>query len=93
MRDRRREVRSPAARKLGAEIRRRREAKGLALRALAELLELDPGSLSLLERGQQEPRYDHLRAIAGALGTRVSVLVASAESDPSHPRKVARSAA
>lgn len=54
---------------LGIEVRRRREERGLSLRALAKAAGFSPSFVSRLERGLAEPRLNSLHRIARALDT------------------------
>lgn len=73
---------------VGAEIRRLRVAQGRTLRHVAAVAKIDFGYLGKVERGANAsmPVY---QAIAGALGTHLSVLFAPT----GHPRFVRRPAA
>lgn len=53
---------------LGAEIRRRRQAAGLPLRRMAEMVHVSPAYLSRVERGMVPPSGALVRAAAHALG-------------------------
>ena len=63
-RDPRREV----LRKLGEKVRSYRHERGLTQEALAESLDLSVAYVSLIERGQRNPPYTTVVAIAHALG-------------------------
>lgn len=52
----------------GTAIKAMREAQGLTVRALAELAEVNPGMLSLVERGLREPSPRWLKSVTDALG-------------------------
>ncbi len=64
---------------IGAVVRRRRKALGMNLAMLAEQIGSDPGNLSRIERGQQDYTPSWLEAVATALNTTVSEIVAEAE--------------
>jgi len=66
--------------KIGQIIRKRRMATGMKLEPFAELVGMDAGNLSKLERGKQGYTSERLEAIAAALGTTASQLLAEAES-------------
>jgi transcriptional regulator with XRE-family HTH domain len=52
----------------GSEVRRRRQALGLTLEALAHRADLTPHHLSNIETGKTDPRLGTVLAIAKALG-------------------------
>ena len=66
-------------RALGDEIRARREERGLSQERLADLAGLHRNFIGLIERGQRNPTFFTLLAIARKLGLPLSELVASAE--------------
>lgn len=45
-----------------------RKAQGLALRELARLADVEPGYLSLVERGLRDPSARWMKAVTDALG-------------------------
>lgn len=53
---------------VGARLRELRQQRGLSLRALAELCELSPNTISLVERGVTSPSVSTLHRLATALG-------------------------
>src|SRR4051794_3467380 len=53
---------------VGQELRARRTAKGLSLRALARRLEISPSALSQIETGKSRPSVSTLYAIVSELG-------------------------
>jgi transcriptional regulator with XRE-family HTH domain len=61
----------------GDEIRRRRHAAGLSLRALAERSNLSPSFLSQVERSLADPSISSLQRVACALGVQLQDLVAT----------------
>jgi transcriptional regulator with XRE-family HTH domain len=64
---------------LGRVIAEARKSAGLSQEALAFRCKLHPTYISQLERGLKSPTVRALRAIADALGTTGSVLLARAE--------------
>ncbi|MFE1646360.1 helix-turn-helix domain-containing protein [Microbacterium sp. P01] len=72
-----------AARRLGAHIRRLRQARRLTLVRLASATELSHPFLSQLERGLAQPSLASLRRIAVALGTSPIELIAAADAPAS----------
>ena len=52
----------------GAAIKAMRKAQGLTLRELARLAEVEPGYLSMVERGIREPTPRWLKSVTDALG-------------------------
>jgi transcriptional regulator with XRE-family HTH domain len=56
------------ARSLGDRLRLHRMHQGLTLEDLAEILEVDPGSVSSWETGERPPREEYLEMIAKFLG-------------------------
>ena len=61
--------------RLGKKITVTRKAKGYSLRDLAAHAEISKGNLSDIERGNRDPRYSTLLAIATALGMAVTELI------------------
>lgn len=57
---------------VGLYLRTLRQERGLSLRALAELCELSPNTISLIERGETSPSVSTLHRLATALGVHVS---------------------
>lgn len=53
----------------GANVRKRREAKGLSLDELSDLIGSDKAALSRIENGERIPRYDTVLKLADALNT------------------------
>ncbi len=53
-------------------MRELRQRRGLSLRALAELCELSPNTISLIERGATSPSVSTLQRLATALGTPIT---------------------
>jgi transcriptional regulator with XRE-family HTH domain len=49
-----------------------RHERGLSLRALAELSELSPNTISLIERGETSPSVSTLQRLATALGVHIN---------------------
>jgi transcriptional regulator with XRE-family HTH domain len=58
--------------KVGFHLREFRHQRGLSLRALAELCELSPNTISLIERGATSPSVSTLQRLATALGVHIS---------------------
>ena len=65
--------------KIGQIIRERRQEMGRTLESFALEVETDPGNLSRIERGMQQPSEAFLEKAALALGTSVAHLYALAE--------------
>jgi transcriptional regulator with XRE-family HTH domain len=57
---------------VGNRIRSLRHQRGLSLRALAELCELSPNTISLIERGITSPSVSTLQQLATALGVPIN---------------------
>jgi transcriptional regulator with XRE-family HTH domain len=57
---------------VGVHLREFRHQRGLSLRALAELCELSPNTISLIERGTTSPSVSTLHRLATALGVHIS---------------------
>lgn len=68
--------------KIGMVIRKRREAMRFNLEQFGELIGMDAGNLSKLERGKQSYTPERLETIAAALGTTPAQLLAESESPP-----------
>lgn len=58
--------------KVGHQLRSLRNERGLSLRALAELCELSPNTISLVERGETSPSVSTLHRLATALGVPIT---------------------
>ena len=72
LRDRRaRDPRREVLRKLGEKVRSYRHERGLTEKALAESLDVSVAYVSLIERGDRNPPYTTVVAIARALGVSV----------------------
>jgi transcriptional regulator with XRE-family HTH domain len=63
---------------VGQELRARRTAKGLSLRALARELDISPSALSQIETGKSRPSVSTLYAIVSALGMSLDELFGGA---------------
>ncbi|UCC65546.1 MAG: cupin domain-containing protein [Anaerolineae bacterium] len=61
---------------VGRHLRALRHERGLSLRALAELCELSPNTISLIERGATSPTVSTLHRLATALGVPITSLFA-----------------
>ncbi len=57
---------------VGARVRTLREQRGLSMRALAELCDLSPNAISLIERGITSPNVSTLHRLATALGVHIT---------------------
>ena len=57
---------------VGARVLEMRTQRGLSLRALAELCELSPNTISLIERGATSPSVSTLQRLASALGVHIN---------------------
>lgn len=68
-------ARRSLAKRIGSRIRARREARGLSQSKLAELVELSPNYIGMIERGEKTPTLGKLVAVAEVLGTKPGVLL------------------
>lgn len=68
----------PSAR-LGATMRRLRQARGLSQEALADRAELDRTFIGFLERGKRRATLESAEAIARGLGLSLAELIAESE--------------
>jgi transcriptional regulator with XRE-family HTH domain len=57
---------------VGAQVRALRQQRGLSLRALAELCDLSPNTISLIERGGSSPSVSTLHRLAMALSVHIT---------------------
>ena len=57
---------------VGARVLEMRTQRGLSLRALAELCELSPNTISLIERGATSPSVSTLQRLASAFGVHIN---------------------
>ena len=57
---------------VGSQLRALRQKRGLSLRTLAELCDLSPNTISLIERGDSSPSVSTLRRLATALGVQIT---------------------
>ena len=57
---------------IGARIRALREERDMSLRALAEMCNVSPNTVSLIERGLSSPSIDTLQRLAGGLGMSIA---------------------
>jgi transcriptional regulator with XRE-family HTH domain len=71
----------------GAKLRALREGKGLSIRELAPLAGVHWNTLAKLERGEQEPAWPLVLALASALG--VNCLAFNADAGSSKPPDLA----
>jgi transcriptional regulator with XRE-family HTH domain len=65
--------------KFGKVLREARTAQGLSQEKLAELSDLDRTFISMIERGKRKPTLDTAHRLSGALGMKLSALIALAE--------------
>ena len=68
-------ARKSLARRIGSRIRARREARGLSQAKLAELVDVTPNFIGLLERGEKMPTVTRLATLAEVLGTKPGALL------------------
>src|SRR5438105_3245125 len=66
---------------IGKQIKQLRKVAGLKQRELADMAEISPSMLSLVEAGRREPTISLLRDISDALGIPTSVLLLAAVAD------------
>jgi len=57
---------------VGAQVRALRQQRGLSLRTLAELCDLSPNTISLIERGESSPSVSTLHRLATALSVPIT---------------------
>ncbi|MGD8623090.1 MAG: cupin domain-containing protein [Anaerolineae bacterium] len=57
---------------VGTRIRNLRGERGLSLRALSEIAEVSPNTISLIERGETSPSVSTLQRLATALGVQIT---------------------
>jgi transcriptional regulator with XRE-family HTH domain len=57
---------------VGARVRKLREERNLSLRTLAELCNVSPNTISLIERGLSSPSIDTLQRLASGLGMSIA---------------------
>jgi transcriptional regulator with XRE-family HTH domain len=57
---------------VGSQLRALRQKRGLSLRTLAELCDLSPNTISLIERGDSSPSVSTLHRLAMALGVQIT---------------------
>jgi transcriptional regulator with XRE-family HTH domain len=57
---------------VGAQLRALRQQRGLSLRTLAELCDLSPNTISLIERGESSPSVSTLHRLATALSVHIT---------------------
>jgi transcriptional regulator with XRE-family HTH domain len=65
---------------VGSRIRELREQRGLSLRALAEMCDVSPNTVSLIERSLSSPCVDTLQRLANGLGVPIAALFETEES-------------
>ncbi len=64
---------------IGTQLRALRRKRGLSLRGLAELCDLSPTTISLIERGDSSPSVSTLHRLATALGVPITAFFQEAE--------------
>jgi transcriptional regulator with XRE-family HTH domain len=74
-RERRNGSTEPEYATMGDRLRRARQARGLSLRGLAELLGVSPSLISQVETGRAKPSVNTLYALANELGISLDVLL------------------
>lgn len=74
-RDRRNGATEPEYASMGERLRRARQARGLSLRGLAEVLGVSPSLISQVENGRAKPSVNTLYALANELGISLDVLL------------------
>ncbi|MFN2291317.1 MAG: cupin domain-containing protein [Anaerolineae bacterium] len=57
---------------VGTRVRAFRQERGLSLRALSEIADLSPNTISLIERGETSPSVSTLQHLAVALGVQIT---------------------
>ena len=68
-------ARKSLAKRIGSRLRARREARGLSQAKLAELVDVTPNFIGLLERGEKMPTVARLFALADVLSTKPGALL------------------
>lgn len=61
---------------VGTRVRALRQRRGLSLRALADLSDLSPNTISLIERGSTSPTVSSLHQLASGLGVPITAFFA-----------------
>jgi transcriptional regulator with XRE-family HTH domain len=74
----------PLALRLGANLSRRRKAQGLTQDQVAEILEVEPITISRYETGTALPSLASMSLLAESLGTTMSVLLEESSDDAPH---------
>jgi transcriptional regulator with XRE-family HTH domain len=64
---------------VGARVRAQRQERGLSLRALSEIAEVSPNTISLIERGETSPSVSTLQRLATALGVPITSFFSEVE--------------
>src|SRR3954454_22916007 len=82
-RDRRNGSAEPEYASMGDRLRRARQARGLSLRGLAEVLGVSPSLISQVETGRAKPSVNTLYALASELGISLDVLLFMDTTPPS----------
>lgn len=84
---------NPTAPQLGDAIRELRERKDLSIEDLAGIAEIHPSTLSKIELGRSNPRWENVSSLATALAIDSSALVRLAETMARARRQRAKKAA
>jgi transcriptional regulator with XRE-family HTH domain len=63
----------PEAPHVGAQLKKLRDQRGLSMRALADLCDISPNTISLIERGATSPSVSTLHQLATALKVPITV--------------------
>lgn len=71
---------SSLSQRFGATVRRRRTAIGMSQEKLAELADLHPTYVSMIERGVRNPTLDVAERIAAGLEVDLAILIKEADS-------------
>lgn len=78
---------SQISRAVGRRVRELRQGLGISQQDLADLAQLHPTNLGLLERGHGNPKLDTLARVATALDTSIADLVQYVTADLVVPKK------
>lgn len=73
---------SRARENIRANVRRLRRAKNLSQEALSTQANLDPQTVSRLERGRTAPSWETIQLLAEALGVEMQALTTDPPNDP-----------
>jgi transcriptional regulator with XRE-family HTH domain len=69
----------------GPALRRNREEKGWTQRQLGEASAIHPNTIAKLERGEMEPSWQLVLALAAALGVACTAFAGGGEPEPEKP--------